>query len=686
MSRRPTLARTRAALTCGALIALQVATPTTAVAQAKKPPTKPAPAAAAPAAPGVKPLIETLTGDAKTDYQAGTVLFGDGDYATALQKFKTAHAKQPDPRLLYNMASAEKSLRHYATAAKILRRYLAEGGALLTSDDRRDAEELVKVIEALTLSVTINVSEPGAQVFLDDELIGVSPLASGIIVDIGQRKLRAQKEGFRALVVPVQIGPAHTFDLKLERLRGRLELKTKVGATVYLDDKPIGTGPLVVSDELPVGGHALRITAPRMRTYQGEVVLEDGKARSLDIELEADLEQFSEVRVAVGCADPRIRTPEEGLSIFFDDAQVSASPLGVRKRVEDNREVPAYVPFTVPAGQHRVRVRFPGCDPLETAAVAAPAGAVDVTGMLPAENPWFNGTPAGSPNGFRVSAGVTISSIEFSKFQNLFDRVISTDAQKASVSLAGPSVSVGTQTRWFMGVIDARYVFGSTTATALATGATGGQASVASTPLDASVAIADIGARIGPRIPINIASIAGGGLAGAGVLRLEPSGPGTSTTGTLPGLFARGGFWAAVEAQPLCDFSLGLAFSLSAVTNDGPKVGATSEAAWSIHVGYEPNVLCRRKRAGLYQVRADGAPATMDAKPERNPVSPVPAPSSTPAASPAPAVSPAAAPAPAVSPAPAAASAPAAAPALPPPPAPPEVPPPPPAPSPGSQP
>lgn len=569
---------------------------------ARKPAAKPA---AAPA-PAIKPLIDTLQGDARTEYQAGKVLFDDGDFATALQKFRNAQAKQPDPRLLYNMAAAEKSLRHYTSAAKLLRAYLAEGGGLVTADDRREAEELVKVIDALTTPVTIVVSEERAQVFLDDELLGVSPLPAGLVVDIGQRKLRAQKDGFRTLVMPVQIGPAQTFEMTLEPQRGKLELKTKTGATVLIDDKPIGTGPLVVADGLPVGGHSLRITAPRMRTYQGEIVLEDGKARSLDIELEPDPEQLAELRVAVGCADPRVRSPEQGLTVFLDDASESASPLGTRKRIEDAKEVPAFVPFTVSPGTHRVRVRFPGCDPLETtAAVPAGGGAVEVSGMLPPENPWFNGSPAGSPNGFRASIGVTFGTLHFDRFDGFIDKRSPMTRTSADVTLGGPSVAVGSQTRWFMGVIEARYLFGSTdqgvsvgdpnNPNALPRPAPG-----APTSEGASVSEWDVGVKIGPRIPLNIASLGFGALAGAGVLHVSPDGESSGQTGA----FARGGGWAGVEAQPLCDFSLGTAFSLSAVAVGGPGGEPTTEQAWTIHVGYQPNVLCRRKRAGLYDIRA----------------------------------------------------------------------------------
>jgi hypothetical protein len=171
--------------------------------------------------------------------------------------------------------------------------------------------------------------------------------------------------------------------------------------------------------------------------------------------------------------------------------------------------------------------------------------------MLPPENPWFNGTPAGSPNGFRVSAGVTISTLGFNQFQNLFDKASSAQRIATDVSLVGPSASVGLQGRWFMAVIDARYVTGSTSGTAQSTDTTGPRPTTTESPV--------------------------------------------GVHGTLPGALARGGFWAAIEAQPLCDFSLGLGFSLSAVTSGGPRVNPTTEAAWTIHVGYEPNRLRRRR-------------------------------------------------------------------------------------------
>ena len=215
--------------------------------------------------------------------------------------------------------------------------------------------------------------------------------------------------------------------------------------------------------------------------------------------------------------------------------------------------------------------------------------------------------PAGSPNGFRATAGVTFGALSFDRYQNFFDALqTSRVSTKAAVDVAGVSASVGLQTRWLMGVVDARYVVGSTSGKLglVDTMATFAPA-VTSTQQTADLSLWDAGLRFGPRIPFNIASFSAGALAGAGVLHVVPS---SGQNGEKTAGFLRGGGWAAIEAQPLCDFSLGVQFSFSGVSTGGPDVGATTERAWAIHLGYQPNVLCRRKRGGLYRVDSDGPP------------------------------------------------------------------------------
>ena len=78
-------------------------------------PAAPAPETPAAESPPPPPsLSESLSGAAKAEYDAGKLLYQDGDYAGAQLKFRAAYETSKDPRLLWNMAAAEKNLRHYA--------------------------------------------------------------------------------------------------------------------------------------------------------------------------------------------------------------------------------------------------------------------------------------------------------------------------------------------------------------------------------------------------------------------------------------------------------------------------------------------------------------------------------------------------------------------------------------------
>lgn len=60
-----------------------------------------------------KSLADTLTGDAKAEYEAGKLLYQDGDFKNALAKFQKAQELSKDARLSWNIAACEKNLRHY---------------------------------------------------------------------------------------------------------------------------------------------------------------------------------------------------------------------------------------------------------------------------------------------------------------------------------------------------------------------------------------------------------------------------------------------------------------------------------------------------------------------------------------------------------------------------------------------
>lgn len=242
-----------------------------------------------PPPPGPPSLSESLKDTAKADYESGKVLFTDGDYAGSLVKFSSAFDASKDPRLLWNMAACEKNLRHYSKALKLVRQYVTDGDKVLNDQDKQEANELIKVMEPFTAKLKLSVDEPGSEVTIDDEVIGKSPVEP-LVVDIGTRKLRVHKEEFEDFNKELPVGGAMevSVDVKMVKIvhEGRINVKASNDATIAIDDKVVGTGTW--SGVLPSGGHTLKVTAPKFRVYQAEVLIQDKQSRDVAVTLEAE--------------------------------------------------------------------------------------------------------------------------------------------------------------------------------------------------------------------------------------------------------------------------------------------------------------------------------------------------------------------------------------------------------------
>lgn len=294
-------ARTLAALSASLLLASATASAQTkplpappAPPAAPAPPTAPAPAPASPASTSAgaarpAPLSEALTGDAKIEYESAKLLYTNGDFASALIKFSAAHERSKDPRLLWNMAACEKSLRHYARALGLVRTYVADTTGAVSDEDRRDATELIKLLEQLTTKLRVNVSETGAEVLVDEAVVGTSPVEP-LVIDLGTRKVRARKAGFAdaAKEVTTTGGPELVVDLAMTKAlhEGRVVVHAGPRDAIAIDGRVVGTGSF--SANVPSGGHTLRVSAPNMRPYQSEILVSDGQPREISVTLEPE--------------------------------------------------------------------------------------------------------------------------------------------------------------------------------------------------------------------------------------------------------------------------------------------------------------------------------------------------------------------------------------------------------------
>ncbi len=273
------------------LFALALASPRTALAEpddAPKPETPPAEAPPAETPPAETPsLSKSLTGMAKAEFEAGKVLFQDKDFANAIVKFERAYELSHDPRLLWNIALCQKNLRRYTRMMTTLGRYREDKSPLITDQDRKDASSLIETVKAFISPLTLSVSEPGARIFVDGEEVGKTPLSGPILLDVGKRKIRITKAGFKDQEKTLEVAGGGELSLSatLEKdlHRGRLLVAAGADDLIAIDGKAVGRARW--EGVLPSGGHTLRVSAPGMAIYQSEVTIQDDQLRRVEVTL-----------------------------------------------------------------------------------------------------------------------------------------------------------------------------------------------------------------------------------------------------------------------------------------------------------------------------------------------------------------------------------------------------------------
>jgi hypothetical protein len=131
--------------------------------------------------------------DAGKHFDRGVALYRETDYLAALVEFKRAYALSPNSAVLYNIGEAEYQLQDYANALVTFTRYLTE--APPGSGHRAEVENDVEVLQARVGHLGIVTVPPGAEVSVDDQPVGKTPLNDRLLVSVGHRKVTAVYPG-----------------------------------------------------------------------------------------------------------------------------------------------------------------------------------------------------------------------------------------------------------------------------------------------------------------------------------------------------------------------------------------------------------------------------------------------------------------------------------------------------------
>jgi hypothetical protein len=523
--------------------------------------------------PGKKPLAQSLTGAVKADFDAAKLLANDGDFASALIKFQSAYDNSKDPRLLWNVAFCQKNLRHYAKVLVTLKRYVDEGGTVLTANDKKEAQDLMALIEPFTTRANFRVNEEGAAISVDDELLGTSPLPAPALLDIGERHIRVIKDGFRSYEKTLPVGGNNevNVDVTLEKEvhEGKLIVNAPANAAIFVDDKPVATQKLDLT--LLSGGHQIRVTAAGMHPFQTEVVIKDRETRSLEVALEplAPAEK-PKLRVAVGCSDTEPKAPEEGLIVYLDGPDVLAPTLVKRQWNDDQkRNVVQEVEYAISPGAHRVRVAITDCRPIDVNVNVDTRAGAKIEGALESDRFVLVRGPLGSPGWLRLALGLWMPG------GTVQDKVPETYSGNVS-NVVGTAIEAGLVSRWFGVYLSGTYGKGSFRRETFN--------SNYALPDKANVTWDQFTLRLGPRFPFH--SVALGFGVSLGVQERDLDQVRTGHKSGVAGAFGQ------LDVQPLCDWGLFALGQAEKPFNDDRVFGAMQ-----VGIYFQPNAKCRKERS-----------------------------------------------------------------------------------------
>ncbi len=154
---------------------------------------------------------------ARQRFKEGVEFFDSSEYEKARLAFLQAYALKPHPAVLLNLAQSELRSDHEAEAATHFAKYLREHAE--ASEEQRDAarEGLERAKEAVGV-ITLAVDASGADISVDGERIGVSPLDDPLYLAPGEHTIVAEKAGEVARVtLSVNAGEATDQSLTLGR-------------------------------------------------------------------------------------------------------------------------------------------------------------------------------------------------------------------------------------------------------------------------------------------------------------------------------------------------------------------------------------------------------------------------------------------------------------------------------------
>lgn len=137
----------------------------------------------------------SATDRARTHFRNGVEFYHEGNFRAALIEFKRAYKASPHYKLLYNLGQVSLELQEDGAAIDYFSRYLRQGSDELSAERKLEVQNDLLKLHARIAHATITTDEDGAEIYVDDSLVGTTPLPSPVRLSSGRRHITAKQHG-----------------------------------------------------------------------------------------------------------------------------------------------------------------------------------------------------------------------------------------------------------------------------------------------------------------------------------------------------------------------------------------------------------------------------------------------------------------------------------------------------------
>jgi hypothetical protein len=194
--------------------------------------------------------------EAQRRFARATELYEENNLPQALAEFRKAYSLAPNYRVLYNIGQICYLMQDNPCAYSAFSSYLEQGQSEIPDRRRQEVQRDLARLQVRVAKLRISADRPGAEVTVDDVVVGVTPLTEPVLVAAGRPRVRVTLEGYAPATRMVEVAGMETVRVDLHLV------PTGSGPAPRPEAPPAASAQVDPATRAPVPDVAVRAPAP----------------------------------------------------------------------------------------------------------------------------------------------------------------------------------------------------------------------------------------------------------------------------------------------------------------------------------------------------------------------------------------------------------------------------------------